>query len=120
MTKQRKVIFDIIQKSEDHLTAEQIFLLAKEEIPSIAVGTVYRNLNLMVSEGEIRKISMFRAPDRFDKTLCPHEHMICSRCGSLKDISLDGLKETLDRQTGTEILSYDLNLYYICPDCYNQ
>lgn len=120
MTKQRKVIFDIIQKAEDHLTAEQIFLLAKEKMPSIAVGTVYRNLNLMENEGEIRRISMFHAPDRFDKRTSAHEHMICSRCGSLKDISLDGLKETLEKQTGAEILSYDLNLYYICPDCYNE
>lgn len=117
MTKRRKLIFDIIQLSMEHMTAEEIFMKAKQKQPSIAVGTVYRNLGLMTETGEIRRISIPYAPDRYDKALLPHEHLICQNCGKLSDISVSDLKEYLERQTGIEILGYDLNLRYLCNAC---
>lgn len=117
MTKHRTLIFDIIKSSEEHMTAEEIFLKAKQLQHSIAVGTVYRNLGLMADAGEIRRISILNAPDRYDKTLLPHEHLICQNCGELSDISVPDLKEYLEQQTGIEILGYDLNLRYFCNKC---
>lgn len=117
MTKYRTLILDIIKSSEEHMTAEEIFLKAKRLQHSIAVGTVYRNLGLMAEAGEIRRISILNAPDRYDKTLLPHEHLICQNCGELSDISVPDLKEYLEQQTGIKILGYDLNLRYICNKC---
>lgn len=45
MTKQKKLVLSIAENSNAHLTAEEIFILAKKEMPNIALGTVYRNLN---------------------------------------------------------------------------
>ena len=46
MTRQRQLIYNIIQRADDHPTAEMIYARAKAEMPSIAFGTVYRNLKL--------------------------------------------------------------------------
>lgn len=51
MTRQRQLIYNIIQRADDHPTAEMIYARAKAEMPSIAFGTVYRNLKLMVDAG---------------------------------------------------------------------
>lgn len=117
ITKQRKLILDIIRSSKEHMTAEEIYMKAKKIMPSIAVGTVYRNLGLMAEAGEIRRITMSNAPDRFDRSVHPHEHVICQNCGELHDISISNLKEQLEKQTGIEILGYDLSLKYICDKC---
>ena len=117
MGKHRKLILEIIMSSAEHMTAEEIYMKAKQIQPSIAVGTVYRNLGLMAATGEIRRIVMPNAPDRFDRTLLPHEHLICQNCGNLSDISVSDLKGYLERQTGIEILGYELNLKYICDQC---
>lgn len=117
MTKHRKLILDIIMSSMGHMTAEEIFMKAKQLQPSIAVGTVYRNLGLMAEAGEIRRISVLNAPDRYDRTLFPHEHLICQKCGELSDISVSDLKNYIENQTGIEIIGYDLNLRYICDKC---
>lgn len=101
----------------EHMTAEEIFMKAKQIQPSIAVGTVYRNLGLMTEAEEIRRIVMPNAPDRYDKSLLPHEHIICQNCKELSDISISDLKGYLEKQTGIEILGYDLNLRYICDKC---
>lgn len=117
MTKQRKLILDIIKSSNGHMTAEEIYIKAKQTQPSIAIGTVYRNLGLMTQAEEIRRISIPNAPDRFDKFTGPHEHLICQNCGVLSDINVSDLKDYLQVQTGIEIISYELNLRYICNGC---
>lgn len=117
MGKHRTLIFEIIKSSSEHLTAEEIYMKAKQQQPSIAMGTVYRNLGLMTADGEIRRISMPDSPDRYDKSLCPHEHLICQDCGKLSDVSIPGLKDYLTEQIHVEILGYELNLKYICDQC---
>ena len=115
MTKHRQLIHRIIQESDDHLTADQIYFLAKQEMPSIAIGTVYRNLNLMVKDEEIRRVQLAGEPDRFDRALLPHDHMLCQRCGKLLDVQLQGLLQKLEEDTGTSVLSYDLKINILCP-----
>ena len=56
MTRQRALIAQILRTAGRHLTAEEIFQLARRSMPSIAVGTVYRNLRLMAEDGELRRI----------------------------------------------------------------
>lgn len=99
------------------MTAEEIYMKAKKVMPSIAIGTVYRNLCLMTEAGEIRRITIPNAPYRFDKSLHPHEHLICQNCGELSDITVSDLKDYIEKQTGIEILGYDLSLRYICNKC---
>ena len=117
MTRQRQLIFDIIQRSDRHLTAEQIYLEAKRQLPSIAMGTVYRNLGLMAEAGEIRRVVIANEPDRFDRTLTPHHHMICLRCGHVADVELAGIRQQIEMRAGVPVESYDLSIRYICPQC---
>ena len=120
MTKQRKIIKDIIYASYKHPTAEEIFELAKRKMPSIAFGTVYRNLSLLVESGEVRKIDVPNAPSRYDRPQIPHEHLICSLCGEVKDVTIDGLMPILKEKTGEDLTEYKLALYYICENCKNK
>lgn len=117
MTRQRKIIYDIIKENPEHLTAEEIYSLAKYKLPSIAIGTVYRNLSLMVEDGDIMKVELINAPDCYDKNVVPHHHMICEKCGRAEDIEIENLKPLIEKESGMKIISYDLNVHYICPNC---
>ena len=117
MTKQRQVIWDVIQSAPGHPTAEQIYQLAKKQLPQIAMGTVYRNLGLMVQEGEIQRIESAGGPDYYDKNGVPHEHFYCVSCGSLIDMDVPDLKQFLQERTGEPLLSYQLSVRYVCRSC---
>ena len=117
MTRQRQLIYNIIQRADDHPTAEMIYARAKAEMPSIAFGTVYRNLKLMVDAGEILHIPVAGEPDRYDKTIRPHAHMQCIECGRVADCDPGDLKSYFSSKIGEEIVSYTLNLFYICNEC---
>ena len=56
MTRQRALILEILQHSPKHLTADEIFAIAREKMPGIARGTVYRNLKLMEQAREIARL----------------------------------------------------------------
>ena len=63
MTRQRALILDIMrEKCPEHMTADEIFSHARQAMPHIARGTVYRNLKLMELDGEIGHL------EKIDKT----------------------------------------------------
>ena len=113
MTKNGKMIMEIIYESAEHLTAEQIFIQAKEKAPKIVLATVYNNLKRLVDKKLIRRVTLDGSPDRYDKPT-RHDHLICDKCGKLSDIHLDDLSNRLERDIGMPIVSYDLNIHYLC------
>ena len=75
-TKQRDLILNIINNSYNHLTAEEVYEIARKEISNISLGTVYRNLIVLTNLRKIRKIKTFDAKDHYDR-MHKHNHFIC-------------------------------------------
>ena len=59
---------------------------------------------------------MAGSPDRYDK-IHRHDHLICKKCGTLSDITFRDITGDLEKQLGEGIISYDLNIFYLCPKC---
>ena len=116
MTKYAKSILDIACSPGNHMTAEQIFFSLKEQYPTIAMATIYNNLNMLYAQGLIRKISVEGYPDRYDCTK-RHDHLVCRRCGELSDVFLWDFKDQFEEQLGFSIEAYDLKLFYTCKKC---
>lgn len=116
MTKYEKQIYEIVNSSQSHLTAEQVFSELKKVYPAVSQATVYNNLNKLYGAGRIRRVSVEGSPDRYDRTV-KHDHLVCRRCGRLTDVCLEDLTDSLKRQLGGEFFSYDLKIFYICPEC---
>jgi len=119
MTTYEREIYHIITNSAKHLTAEQIYAEVKNKYPKIVLATVYNNVNKLWKAGMIRKISVENMPDRYDR-LTRHDHLVCQKCGKLADITFEDLTVSLRRQLGEDFFSYDLKVFYLCPDCRNQ
>jgi len=117
MTKQRELILNILKQSDRHLTADEIFFLAKLKMPSIAMATIYNNLNAMHEAGIINRLHIDGVADCFDKITDPHDHLLCVRCGKITDIRLPRLAEELERELATEIEDYELTVHHICAEC---
>ena len=119
LTKYGEQILTIVMRKGEHPSSEQVFMEMKANNPKIAQGTVYNNLNALVDEGRIIRISEPGFPDRFDNTT-RHDHMVCIKCGRLADIKLPDFTEEIERNSGEKIISYDLRIRYICPECRNK
>lgn len=98
------------------MTAEEIFLALRQVYPTVVLATVYNNLNRLLQEDLIRKISVEGLPDRYDR-IQRHDHLVCRKCGKLMDIDLGDLTEQFEKTAGIPILSYDLKLHVLCEAC---
>lgn len=116
MNRNAQLIFDAIVHSTDHPTAELLHQRLKDQGCAMALATVYNNLTALQEQGMVRKVRTASGPDRYDVPR-RHDHLVCARCGKLSDATLEDLTDSIQRQIGTDIISYDLQISYLCDEC---
>jgi Fur family transcriptional regulator, peroxide stress response regulator len=115
-TKQLKVIVDIVYGSAGPITAEQVYREAKERLPSVSLGTVYRNLNKLVLEGLISETKMGSSAT-FVRHPFSNVHFECSVCHKLFAVPFELNVLELSRKTGMNIERWELQLRGVCKEC---
>ena len=96
-SRQREAIKENLMKRKDHPTADMIYSDIRMIHPNVSLGTVYRNLSLLASQGEIIKISCEDGGLRYDGNTKPHGHFICRSCGRVTDMELADAEEIKKR-----------------------
>lgn len=117
---QRERILEYLCATHAHPTAEQIYQDLRPEIPGLSLGTVYRNLKLLEEIGKVRRVPALQGVERYDALCCDHIHFLCSRCGSLRDmteIPVEAVCAAIRLPDGSQIEKLDLTVTGICPDC---
>src|SRR5690625_7615672 len=80
----------LLEQNEEHLSAEEVFLLVKDKAPEIGVATVYRTLELLSELKVIDKINFGDGVSRYDIRREGaehfHHHLVCIECGSVEHI----------------------------------
>lgn len=119
-TIQKELILNAVRSLKSHVTADDVYHYIIVEHPSVGKGTVYRNLNILAQEGEIRKVLIPDGPDYFDFTLKDHYHVKCMKCGKVSDVDMDVLPDLTSRirdKHGMKFLNYDIVFQGICSEC---
>ena len=96
MAKYEKRIYDIVNSSHDHLTAEQVFEILQKDYPWVSRPTFYNNLKKMCGAKMIKRVSLEEHLDRYDRTE-KHDHLVCQRCGKLSDVHFEDLTKALEK-----------------------
>jgi Fur family transcriptional regulator, stress-responsive regulator len=121
LTAQRRVVAEVLAGEHVHLTAEAVYIRARQLLPEISLATVYNTLNELVDMGEVLEISTSNGPKRYDpNTTAAHHHLYCVGCGDLRDVNPDGtdrLELRVSQQHGFELLDVDIVFRGRCPDC---
>lgn len=116
---QRQLILETVQKSKQHMTAAQVYQLARKNCPHLCLGTVYRNLNLLVDIGQLRRIGVPGEADRYDWQLETHQHLFCRRCKKVLNLAMqsDALEALVQSCPGIQAEDYNFIVTGLCPDC---
>lgn len=122
-SKQRELVLKTLRENVVHPTADFLYEILRKELPSISLGTVYRNLNQLVESGMIRRIDGLDGCVHFDHNLNSHYHFICTKCNKVYDVPYDVAPEIADKvmqKTGLIVESYDISFKGICPECHKK
>ncbi len=113
---QRDLVLKIVNNNFNHLSAIEIYDIAKKIIKNISLGTVYRNINQLCDNNLIKRIKCSDNIDRFDNVKKSHSHFICNKCGKIEDIFENLFVKDAEFQNN-KITEYDLVLKGICSEC---
>tara|TARA_R110002096_G_scaffold147671_31_gene307937 strand:- start:1677 stop:2135 length:459 start_codon:yes stop_codon:yes gene_type:complete len=120
MTKQRRVVYDVLMDQKDHPTATEVFLRSKERMSAISLATVYNCLETLTDAGLVKQVNVDREPSRFCPNLHDHAHFFCSNCGQVQDVAPAEPSSTLsswDIPSGTKVELVEVAMRGVCSSC---
>ena len=119
-SRQREELYELLSSVNTHPTADWLYGELRKSIPSISLGTVYRNLTLLIEAGKVQKITVGTSTDHFDANTSNHYHFVCNCCGQVYDLDMDvieNLEQEAQDQSGHEVTDHSLLFYGTCNAC---
>ena len=127
LTRQRRILLDLIDHSGLHLDAESLYQMAKEKDPKLNRVTVYRTLKLLKKRGLVDELDLmhYGGDQHYYETRLKreHAHIICLRCGKVEEFfgePLGRLRRQVESFFGFEIVLARTEVGGYCPNCQAQ
>jgi Fe2+ or Zn2+ uptake regulation protein len=121
LTAQRRVVAEVLNGDHVHLTADEVHARAAARLPEISRATVYNTLGELVSLGEVLEVATDGRAKRYDPNAHhPHQHLVCSRCGAIRDVRPGGdplADLPAAERFGFTISAVEVTYWGLCPDC---
>jgi len=114
----------LLEREQDHLSAEDVYLLVKERSPEIGLATVYRTLELLSELKIVDKINFGDGVSRYDLRKEGakhfHHHLVCIECGSVEEIVndlLEDVEKIVESDWGFQVQDHRLTFHGVCKQC---
>lgn len=125
MTPQREIMLETFQHlpKGEHLSAEDLRDVLKEEGEQVSLSTIYRNLKLMARMGILRELELAEGQKRYEinqPSPHHHHHLICVRCNKTIEFKNDSVLKAGARtakKSGYQLLDCQLTIHAVCPTC---
>lgn len=122
VTRERLALFEEIFAQHKHIDAEELLAAMKSRGLKISRATVYRNLDLLVECGMVRKQRL--GQDRFFYEHIHggqhHDHLVCTVCGRVVEFVSPGiaaLQGEICRAHGFVPTRHTLQISGLCNEC---
>ena len=128
LTKRREMILKVLMENSDkHLSAEEVYNLVRQKAPDTGLATVYRTLELFHEFNIIHAMDFGDGRKRYEFGWKEgqehhHHHLICTECGSITEVAEDLLEELENRVNklyNFTIKDHQLKIFGICEKCKN-
>ena len=121
LTDQRRLI---VRRAVSHLhfTAEELVKDVRQMDASVARGTVYRTLALLMEAGVVEKHDFRYGPPNYEVTFAKahHDHLMCVQCGEIIEFQeprVEQLQDEVVQRYGYQLLTHTHKLYGVCKPC---
>jgi Fur family transcriptional regulator, peroxide stress response regulator len=120
-TAQRAAIMQYLKNNRHHPNIIDIYNNVSKKLSTISMTTVYNTVDLLKKDGLLNELPARNDEGRrYDSNTSPHDHLICSICGTIIDIEIDVDRSLLlkdEQQKGFDIKEVCFNVLGVCPNC---
>jgi len=121
LTTQRRLILEVLEKSEEHLDAEELHEQARIQNPNISLATVYRNLTVLQEMELVEEHRLGEGHSHYEAVQAePHYHFTCLKCGKVIefDTSLVAqIEQKLSEREKVRVTGSHLHVSGYCAQC---
>ena len=122
MTKQRRLIAEILTSSEGHVNTDELYALVRKRDPSVGYATIYRTVKLLTEAGVATAAHFGQRSARFEAAAARghHDHLICTGCGRIVEFEeprIEQIQREVATTLGFELTHHTMELYGLCADC---
>ena len=124
LTHQRRLILEILQGSEDHLEAHELYAKVRSRDPDVSLATVYRTLSVLREMGLVEQHLLGEEHGHFEAAgENRHYHFTCVGCGKVIEFDAEAVEQAirgLSIQEGARVTDAHLHLSGYCAQCQAQ
>lgn len=119
ITPQRQQIFQVLAGENRHTTAEVVWEEVRTQLPAISLKTVYETLHELMELRELQRIDIGGGATRFDTNCVEHHHLVCQRCGVIRDLHADyrALDIPNGENHGFQVSTAEVIFRGLCGEC---
>ncbi len=125
LTPQREaVLLVLLENTNTHMTAEDIFAVTRERNPEIGLATIYRSLELFQNLGVVSSLHTGDGGRKYEIVAGGeehyHHHLLCLDCGDITEFNedlLEDLEKRIARESGFRIVDHSLRFFGYCRKC---
>jgi Fur family transcriptional regulator, ferric uptake regulator len=124
LTRQRRVILQVMDDAEQHLDVDQILERAQKIDSGVALVTVYRTIDLLKKHGLIDELDLLhlRGDRHYYESHGPrdHIHVACLGCGKVREFEsrlYEQLKQQIARDFNMKVTLSRTEVGGYCADC---
>jgi Fur family transcriptional regulator, ferric uptake regulator len=85
ITTARRLVIELLARTDEHLTADDLAIRIHDAHPEIHLSTVYRTLDSFREWGLLEHVHQPHGPSFFHLTGA-HRHLVCDACGRIHDV----------------------------------
>ena len=86
-TQQRDAIRQALTDAGRPLSPQEIQLAAQDQVPTLGIATVYRNIQTMIGDGTIQEVELPGVPSRYELAgKSHHHHFHCRECDGVFEV----------------------------------
>ena len=116
-THQRQVIYRALASTNTHPTPEAIYDKVKKQMPSLSLGTIYKNIRTFTEAGLLQEVNLLHESLRLDANLESHHHLVCVECKSVTDLPEQEIRPRGELPAGFEVQRYKVEVLGLCSKC---
>lgn len=126
LTPQRELVIKLfLDRPDQHLSAEEVHQLVRDEFRDIGMATVYRTLEMLTQLEVLQRVRFKDGKAHYEinleaTTMHRHHHLVCVRCGRVEEFQedlLDQLETRLFQERGFRVADHELKFYGTCEPC---
>ncbi len=124
LTRQRRVILQVMDDAEQHLDVDQILERARQIDAGVHLVTVYRTIELLKKERLIDELDLLhlRGDRHYYETHGPrdHIHVACLKCGKVREFDsriYEKLKSQIEKDFGMKVTISRTEVGGYCAEC---